>query len=488
MPASKPFNIVFIMTDQQAYELLRCNGSGWVHTPNLDKLAASACRFTHCYTSAPVCTPARAGLFTGMYPSSAGAGTNLQPLFADTRHLGQVFSAAGYTSAYVGKWHLDGMTGGYYGTGVCPDGFLDEYWYDGRRFMVDVGEKGFAKWQKGEGLAASDCWANRVSDRAIRFLEKHHDKPFFLVASFDEPHGPSSAPQEFYDMYKGTKRPWKPNMGDRLDKKPATHRTLMELQGKNGYVPDGEMPNNSPRMFGCNTYVDVEIGRVVDAVDRLCPSNTIIVYTVDHGDHMGAHTLTAKGATMYEEITRTPLIVRVPGVTMPGSVCEALVNHVDLAPTLCKLTKVPPPVFELPKQYKSSGHAHERPQFQGVDITPVLKKPDASVQDATFIEFNRFELPQHTRWGFTPIRCIRTNRYKLAINLLDMDELYDLEEDPGEIVNRIDDPALAKLRDELHDRLLTWMDTRIDPLRGNGWWQRPWRPAKIMPPNYSPAK
>ncbi len=121
-----PFNILFLMTDQQAYEMLRCNGSSYVQTPCLDRLAESGCRFTHCYTTAPVCTPARAGLFTGMYPASAGAGMNLQPLFPGVQHLGQVFTTAGFTSAYIGKWHLDGMTGGYYGAGVCPDGFLDE--------------------------------------------------------------------------------------------------------------------------------------------------------------------------------------------------------------------------------------------------------------------------------------------------------------------------------------------------------------------------
>ena len=126
-------------------------------------------------------------------------------------------------------------------------------------------------------------------------------------------------------------------------------------------------------------------------------------------------------------------------------------------------------------------------QFQGKDILSALRDPSEPGADAVFLEYNRFGLPHHTRWGFTPIRCIRTRRHKLAVYLLDRtDELYDLEADPDELQNRIDDPAGAEVRDELHDRLLRWMDERIDPYRGNGWWRRPWREGKVMPPDHNP--
>ncbi len=193
MVQPESYNIVIIMTDQQPYDLLACNGAVWNHTPNLDRLAASGCRFTGCYTTAPVCTPARAGIFTGMFSSSAGPSSNQTPLFPTTQTLGTVFSRAGYTTAYTGKWHLDGAAGAYYGTGVAAEGFLDEYWYDGRRFIADVGKEGFQRWQKGADLQPEDCWAHRVADRGVRFLEKGHNDPFFLVVSFDEPHNPASA-------------------------------------------------------------------------------------------------------------------------------------------------------------------------------------------------------------------------------------------------------------------------------------------------------
>ena len=113
---------------------------------------------------------------------------------------------------------------------------------------------------------------------------------------------------------------------------------------------------------------------------------------------------------------------------------------------------------------------------------PLLADPAERVAEEVFLEYNRFGLPHDNRWGFVPIRCIRTGRYKLVLNLLDRDELYDLAEDPGEITNRIDDPALEEVRNRLHDRLLEWMDDRLDPLRGQGWWARPWRPGHDLDP------
>ena len=156
-------------------------------------------------------------------------------------------------------------------------------------FINDVGEAGFRKWQAGKDLQDSDCWGTRLADRAVRFIERHHDKPFLLVASFDEPHSPSSAPERFYDLYRGTKRPRTPNMADRLDdKKPAVHFAYKKMKERGGYVPDGEDPNNNPRNFGSVSFADEQIGRILDAIDRWCPDNTAVIFTTDHGDLQGA--------------------------------------------------------------------------------------------------------------------------------------------------------------------------------------------------------
>jgi uncharacterized sulfatase len=466
MPASRRYNVVFIMTDQQSLNQLRCYGSPWMHTPNLDRLAASGCRFNWAFTTTPVCTPARAGLFTGMYASSAGAACNEEPGYRTTEFLGQIVGAHGITPGYIGKWHLNGLEGGYYGNGKPDGGFLPEYWYDGRRFINDVGEAGFKKWYAGKDLDDSDCWGTRVADRAVRFIERHHDRPFLLVASFDEPHGPSSAPERFYDLYRGTRRPWQPNMGDRLDeKKPAVHFAYKEMKEKAAYVPDGQDPNNNLRYYGCVSFADEQIGRILDAVDRYCADNTAVIFTTDHGDMQGAHTMTGKGPVMYEEAIRVPLLVRVPGVTNPGSTSDALISQIHLAPTVCQLLGIA-----------------QHPQFHGRTLEPLLRDPNAAWDDAVFLEYGRFGISHDNHWGFVPSRTIRMRRHKLVLNLCDKDELYDLAEDPGEIDNRIDDPSLAEVRNQLHDRLLAWMDERMDPLRGQGWYGRPWRPGLRLDP------
>jgi len=465
MAKSRRYNVVFIMTDQQRWDMLGCYGSEWMHTPNLDRLAASGCRFDAAYTTCPVCTPARAALFTGMYPASSGAAANQLSPHRHVEMLGDILTRSGVAAGYIGKWHLCGPQGRYYGDGKPGGGFLPEYWYDGRNFIDDVGQAGFQRWRAGKGLQDGDCWATRAADRAVRFLEERRGEPFVLVVSFDEPHGPSSAPERFYRLYEGTTRPWRANMADTLEGKPATHRAVEQAWGGRGRVPEGQPPHNSPRYYGSTSFVDHQIGRVVDAVDRLCPDDTAIIFTTDHGDHHGAHGLLGKGMTMYEETTRVPLLVRVPGMTRPGSVCDSLISHIHLAPTVCALAGAAP---------------HE--QFQGTDALPLLRDPAAEITDAVFLEFNRFGLPHSHYWGFTPIRCIRTRRHKLAINLLDIDELYDLEEDGGEMTNRIEDPALADVRERLHDRLLAWQDERLDPMRGQGWWARHWRPGHNLDP------
>jgi len=461
---TKRYNVVFIMTDQQRWDMLGCYGSAWMHTPNLDRLAASGCRFNAAYTTSPVCTPARAGLFTGMYPSSSGAAANQLSPHRHVEFLGDVLTRGGVAAGYVGKWHLCGPQGKYYGDGRCEGGFLPEYWYDGKNFIDDVGQDGFARWRAGRGLAESDCWGGRVADRAVRFLAERHKQPFVLVVSLDEPHGPCSAPEHFYKLYEGTTRPWQANMADNLEGKPATQRAFL-VGHPGGQVPPGQDLNNSPRYYGTASFADHQIGRIIDAVDELCGDDTAVIFTTDHGDHQGAHGLLGKGPTMYEEVIRVPLLVRAPGLTRPGSVCDSLVSHIHLAPTICALAGV-----------------QRHPQFQGADAVPLLADPAAKITDAVFLEYNRFGLPHTHWWGCMPIRCIRTESRKLAVNLLDFDELYDLSDDGGEMVNRIHEPAMAEMRDRLHDRLLTWQEERLDPFRGQGWWARPWRPGHSLDP------
>jgi uncharacterized sulfatase len=456
-------NFVFIMTDTQATNVVGAYGHPELDTPNIDALAQTGTKFDRAYTTCPLCTPARAGIFTGIYPHTAGAWTNNLPLGDNIKTMGQRFRDGGYQTAYVGKWHLDGHD--YFGTGLCPDGWNEAYWYDGRRYLDTLSEAEITLWRRGlstpEELRAHDIkpaftWAHRVSDRAIDFLHNRPPgEPFLLVVSYDEPHHPFTCPPEYAEKFIDFDYPLGPAAYDTLENKPAHHREWAaadNIQLENGCI-------RAPMYFGCNSFVDAEIGRVIDATHQHAPSNTYVVFTSDHGEMMGAHRLWSKGPAMYEEITHIPLIIEQPAGVGAGAIDSTLVSQADLLPTMLELAGLDVP-----------------PILEGQSVVPLLRGEEMADKEIV-IEFNRYEIEQDSWGGFQPVRCIIGAEYKLVINLLHTDELYDLEQDPAEIDNLIDRPDYADVRNTLHDRLLDWMYEKRDPFRGPCWERRPWRGA-----------
>jgi uncharacterized sulfatase len=254
-------------------------------------------------------------------------------------------------------------------------------------------------------------------------------------------------------MYQDFEYPLKANLNDPLTDKPEHHR----VWAGEARLKRREHGVRNPLYFGCNTFVDDEIGRVLDAVDR-CAPGALVLYTSDHGDCMQSHKLGNKGPAMYEEITRIPFIVRWPGVTPPRSLCRHPVSHVDVVPTLL-----------------DAGGLPGSRVLEGRSLTATLATPDIRPNDAVFIEFARYETDHDGFGGFQPVRCALDGRYKLVINLLTSDELYDLQTDPEELKNLVDSPGHAAIRNALHDKLLEWMNATRDPFRGYYWERRPWR-------------
>ncbi|MCJ7702686.1 MAG: sulfatase-like hydrolase/transferase, partial [Anaerolineales bacterium] len=186
--AQKP-NFVIIYGETQGANVIGAYGYPGVNTPNTDKLAQSGILFTRGYTTCPLCTPARAGMFTGIYPHSTGAWTNTLPTGKNIKTMGQRFRDAGYRTAYTGKWHLDGHD--YFGTGRCPDGWDKEYWYDGKRYLNDLTVDEIYLWRKGldsthalreHEITSEFTWGHRAADKAINFLKNRlPGDPFLLV-------------------------------------------------------------------------------------------------------------------------------------------------------------------------------------------------------------------------------------------------------------------------------------------------------------------
>jgi arylsulfatase A-like enzyme len=457
-------NIVLILTDTQTTSMLGCYGNDAVDTPNLDRLAASGVRFNRCYTTCPLCTPARSAIFSGLHPQVNGAWANNMAPAANVPLMGTIFRHYGYRAGYSGKWHLDG--GGYFGDGVPGGGFEGDWWYDGKRYAQDIGPEMFRTYKSARtpdelrraGFTQEAMWGHRVANRAIDFLQRVGDDPFVLVVSFDEPHGPSVAPPEYWERFSGpdlaSRFASPPNFNASLKGKPR----LQQIQAQQ--IEQMDWPTflqSQSHLLACNSYIDREIGRVIDAVDRHVGSDTAILYTSDHGDMRGAHGLSGKGPMVYQEICNVPLIARLPG-GKKGVATDAVVSHIDLLPTMLQLTGFEPP-----------------PILHGRGLAAALEDPGAIPPGHALLGFHRFAI-NHDNWGeFYPLRCITDGRYKLAINMFDTDELYDLATDPYEMRNLIDAPEHAAARDGLHDALLEEMDRIRDPFRSFRWGDRPWR-------------
>lgn len=457
-------NVVFVMTDTQNKSMVGAYGNPAVGTPNLDRLAAEGIRFERAYTACPLCTPARAGIFAGLYPQVAGPWCNNLAPHADVALWGTIFRHYGYRAAYTGKWHLDGA--GYFGDGVPGGGFEPDWWYDGKRYAEDLGPERFEAYRKKTRTAAdlrawgfteANCWGHRVADRAIDFLERVGEERFLLAVSFDEPHGPYVAPPAYWDQAPMDAYAKPATFGLLDEDKPSRQR---EAAARNG-DPDWDDFKEARRKFiGCNCYVDYEIGRVLEAVQRLHGEDTMVIFTSDHGDMWGAHNLRSKGPQMYEETTNIPFLVKLPeGMEAPrGVASDALVSHLDILPTLLDYCGIETP-----------------PHLHGRGMRPVLENPSASYRDMAMVSYQRFAINHDMEAGFYPIRCMTDGRWKLTVNLLDTDELYDLETDPAERVNRIDDPTAAAERDRLHDAMILEMNRVRDPFRSVAWADRPWR-------------
>jgi len=447
--------VVLLITDTTRWDMLGCYRNTGLATPNLDALAASGVRFERAYTCTPVCTPARGAMFTGTWPHSNGAWANSIALGANVRSVAEYLERAGVRAGYVGKWHLDGTD--YFGAGVPAPGWDPACWYDGRSYLEELSSEDRVRSRRpgtsyDPVLSAEFTFAHRCSDRAIRFLEDHGGEDFFLVVSYDEPHGPSICPEPYSQMYRGFSWTSGPNAADPLGAKPEHQRVWSE-----DAAGGGADPGERSLFFGAQSFVDAEIGRVIDAA-RSAASEALVIYTSDHGDALGAHRLSGKGPAAYDEIARIPLLASWPGRAEPGRVVGGVASQIDLAPTVLNVLGCAAPA-----------------SMAGESLVPILRGEAEVSSRPAFIEYGRYEVDHDGFGGFQPMRAVTDGSYKLVVNLLGTDELYDLRADPHEMVNLIDDPEHVRARDRYHDVLLAWMHEVRDPFRGYYWERRPWR-------------
>ena len=443
-PEGRP-NVVFIMADDLGYTDLGCFGSGYYQTPHIDRLAAEGMRLT-CHHHCQNCTPTRAALMSGQYAPRTGVYTvgsierfdwsrrplrpvdNVVNLPLDRDIIAAQFKQAGYATGIFGKWHI-GEQGEYH---PGRRGFDEAVITQGRHFAFET--------DPAVPHAENEYLADFLTDRAVEFIARNAQQPFFLYLPHFGVHAPYDAKPELVARFRD-----RPPVGG--------HR--------------------NPTYAAMIASVDESVGRVMRALDEHdLAENTVLIFTSDNGGVGGyaregltnkrgditdnAPLRSGKGS-LYEGGTRVPLIVRWPGVTTPGSASDVPTIHVDIFPTLLEVSGAPAP----------------RQPLDGESLVKVLRDPAAQLtRDAIYQHFPGYLGAGKDTWRTTPVSVVQAGEWKLMEFLEDGRlELYNLREDVGETTNRAE--ALPDKARELQERLAAWrtavrapMPTANEPSRG----------------------
>lgn len=412
-------NIILIMTDQQSADAMSCAGNPDLYTPNMDKLASRGVRFENAYCTFPISGPSRSSIFTGYMPSEIGQIANGLPLPDSLvqKTLGTIVSNAGYECAYAGKWHVH--------TNSLPE------------------EKSFGF----ERLHLHNDFG--LAESCVGFLKRKHDTPFFLVASFDNPHNICEYARKQNTPYADIKEPEIgdcPNLPDNFQIAPYDADVLKyekslvyRLAPTSGYTFD-DWRRYRNAYFRLVETVDKEIGKILDEIDRQnLWENTVIIFTSDHGDGQGAHQWNQKTA-LYEEIVNVPFIVCLPGGKNSGKVLSQFVsNGIDIMPSVCDWAGT-----ELPSGRK------------GLSVRNIAEKGDLNAPHRPYVVS---ETVFTETGGGTKGWMVRTDKYKYVLydKGLYREQLYDMQDDRSEMVNlAVENEYLQIL--QAHRKILSeWM-------------------------------
>ncbi|REE81218.1 arylsulfatase A-like enzyme [Paenibacillus taihuensis] len=457
-------NILFITADQLRYDCVGYSGKYPVQTPNLDSLAEQSTVFHHAYSHFPVCSPARQSLLHGKRPETFGALWNynsflpvgyLQP---EQYTWSKQLEEAGYRSAFLGKW---GGSPDFDPTAFGYESYVSEADYRAfrqNRYPDLKYSNGF--FGENNPVALADAETHWFADQAIEAMENFSqgDRPWHIALHFAEPHLPCRPSERFAEMYDPAEVPEWDGFRDHFQGKPYIQAQQLVSWGVESYTWEDWAPIVA-RYYGVISQLDDAIGRVVAALTRtLQADNTIIVFTADHGDMCGSHRMMDKHYILYDDVVRVPLMISLPGQVAAGTEREQLVyNLLDIGPTLLDLAGL-----EYPGDW-----------FHGKSLVPLISASAANESPATSDWREQIVATYNgQQFGLYTQRMIRTKEWKYVWNLTDVDELYDLVNDPAELHNAIALPEHQELIAELRVRLYEQLRQDGDPAIANEWTRR----------------
>jgi arylsulfatase A-like enzyme len=432
----KPKNVIFILSDDHRYDFMGFMGKPpFLKTPNMDKMAAQGAHLENAFVSTSLCSPSRASVLTGMYAHKHKVVDNQSPVKDDLIYFPQYLQQAGYKTAFLGKWHM------------------------GEEQGDDNPRKGFDKWIsfKGQGeyfdpelnidgkrIKKEGYITDILTDYALDWLEEEKDNPFFLYLSHKAVHAMFKPSPKYKGKYANEKVPHPASMANTEENykdKPTWVRLQRNSWHGVDYMYYNEFDFDDYVRRYCETLLSVDdsIGRVLDYLEKNgLAEDTVVMYMGDNGLMMGEHGLIDK-RQMYEESIRVPLLAYAPGYIKPGTKVKQMVQNIDIAPTILDMAGLNTPN-----------------DMDGSSFLPLLRGKETKWKDKIFYEYY-----WERAFPMTPTTFgIRTDQYKYIYywGVWDMEELYDLKNDPNEMHNLIHDPKYKDMIKELNNELFTWLE------------------------------
>ncbi|MBK5290746.1 MAG: sulfatase [Acidobacteriia bacterium] len=407
-PPRKP-NLLFILADQWRPQTLPAAGDPDLIAPNLARLGQEGVHFTRVYATNPVCTPSRASILTGRYPHACRMPHNNLQLPLEEVCIADQMKKAGYATGYIGKWHLDGEERpGFVPPGPRRRGF--DYWAGFNRGHSYFNSTYFR--DTPEPLRNQGFEPDYQTDLAVDFIEQNKNNPFYLYLSWGPPHTPRTPPPRHAGTYDARQFHLPPNI-------PVSYQETAR--------------KNRAAYYGLCTSLDDNVGRLLTTLDKTgLAAGTLVVFTADHGDMLGAQGLEFKGVP-YEESARIPMLMRYPRLLGKGLDNDTLISNADFMPTFLSLCG-----GQIPKQVH--GRDLTQPVFHGKGDRP-----------ESLFTYGRLGTPGE--W-----RMIRRGLDKLVVNTrMETTHLFNLGEDPFEQNNLAQEVSLGRRKDELKAHLKQWM-------------------------------
>jgi iduronate 2-sulfatase len=451
-------NVVFIAGDDLR-STLGCFGDPVAITPHIDSLAKQGMIFNHHFVQAPSCAPSRTSMLTGLRPDEVKV-TNHKTHFRDTRPevvtMPQLFKNKGYTAINLGKiFHY--KLGYNDSVSWNDEHFLKGHW----NYILPENVKANGKAASSECTEVDDSayFDGKIADKAIEYLKKFKetDSPFFLGIGHLKPHLPFNAPKKYWDLYERDDFGNIENRERPLNAPDIAFHKSQELRGYKGIKKKGALAAEKEKelrhgYYACVSYVDAQIGKVLKTLDELnLRENTIIVLWGDHGYHLGEQDLWCK-STNFDFSARSPLIISAPGIGNPGQNCDAIVESVDIYPTLIDLCGIEP-----------------ADKLSGISLRPLLENPNCKWKN---VAFNQFIRPYSAAIGArVPVThmgySVRTEEwrytawYNVSKDLFEFPELYSFRESSFRNENLAGIPEFAETVASLHKLVQEYKDGKF---------------------------